>query len=77
MSCIETTELGESSTVISGSSTKDIFLMAHVNRNWSFLFLGSGFAQIFKQIVSIRVKTLSNANLVASRCFKGKDLISS
>ena len=33
-----------------------------------FAFLGLGFAQIFAgQIVSVRVKTLSNTNLVASR----------
>ena len=33
-----------------------------------FAFLGRGFAQIFAgQIVSVRVKTLSNTNLVASR----------
>ena len=30
-------------------------------------FLGSGFAQFFGQIVSKRVKTLTNRNLVASR----------
>ena len=34
---------------------------------WSGLFacLGSGFAQVFRKIVSIRVKTLSHTNLVA------------
>ena len=33
-----------------------------------FAFLGLGFAQIFAgQIVSVRVKTLSNTNLVASK----------
>ena len=37
-----------------------------------FLFLGGGFAQIFRQIVYIIVKTLRNTNFVASRCFKMK-----
>ena len=32
-----------------------------------FALLSRAFEQIFKLIVSIRVKTLSNANLVASR----------
>ena len=36
--------------------------------SWLFAFLGRGLSQIFaKQIVSVRVKTLSNINLVASR----------
>ena len=42
----------------------------HVNRKWTFYilgtFLGSVFAQICRQIVFIRVKKLSNTNLVAS-----------
>ena len=38
-----------------------------------FIFDGS-FAQIFGQIISIIVKTLRNANLVASRCFKMKKI---
>ena len=32
-----------------------------------FLFLGSGFVHIFGQLVSLRVRTLRNTNLVASR----------
>ena len=32
-----------------------------------FAFFGNGFAHIFRQIVSIRVKSLRDANLVASR----------
>ena len=35
-------------------------------------FLGSGFAQIFGEIVSLRVTTLRNTNLVVSRSFKIK-----
>ena len=35
-----------------------------------FVFLGGGFAKIFKQIVSIRVTKLSNTNLVALRKIK-------
>ena len=34
------------------------------------MFLGGGFAKIFKQIVSIRVTKLSNTNLVALRNIK-------
>lgn len=35
-----------------------------------FAFLGGGFAKIFKQIVSVKVKELSNANSVALRNIK-------
>ena len=35
-----------------------------------FAILGSDFAQIFGQIISIRIKTLSNTNLAASRLIK-------
>ena len=37
-----------------------------------FVFLDGGFAQIFRQIIRIIVKTLRNTNLVLSRCFKMK-----
>ena len=36
------------------------------------VFLDGGFAQIFRQIIRIIVKTLRNTNLVLSRCFKMK-----
>ena len=48
------------------------FWATHVNRKWSFFIFDSSFAQIFGQIISIRVKTLRNTNLVASRCFEMK-----
>ena len=35
-----------------------------------FALLSRGFEQIFGQIVSIRMKTLSNTNMVASRLIK-------
>ena len=35
-----------------------------------FAILGSDFAQFFGQIISIRIKTLSNTNLAASRLIK-------
>ena len=39
-----------------------------------FLLFGRDFEQILAQIVSLRIKTLSNTNLVASRPIKrGKD----
>ena len=47
--------------------TQGPFCSTRVNRMWPFCILGSGFAQIFGHIITIGVKTLSNANLVASR----------
>ena len=44
------------------------FLATHVNRKWPFYF--DGFAKIVSQIVSIRVKKLSNTNFIASRLVK-------
>jgi len=41
---------------------------ANVNRKWPFYF--DGFAHIFSQIVSIRVKKLSNTNFTLSRLVK-------
>ena len=46
------------------------FWVTHLNRTWTFALLRRDFKQMFAQIVSIRVKTLSNTNLVASRQFK-------
>ena len=51
------------------------FWATHVNRKLSgpFSFMGSGLAWIFAQIVSIRIKKLSNTNLAASsHIIKGK-----
>ena len=49
------------------------FWATNVNRKWSFFhFLDGGFTQMFGQIASIIVKTLTNTKLVASRCFKMK-----
>ena len=39
-----------------------------------FSFFDGGFTQMFGQMASIIVKTLRNANLVASRCFKMKKI---
>ena len=39
------------------------------------MFLGSGFAQIFEEIVSIGVKTLSSTNVAASRPVKGENAL--
>lgn len=46
------------------------FFSDHVNRKWTYAHLDSGFAHIFGQIISIRVKILSNTNSVASRHIK-------
>ena len=57
------------------NSGKDV-LSDHVNRKWSFWTLRPFSEQILWQIVSIRVKTLSKTNLVASRHKKGEKRIS-
>ena len=58
-----------------GSLSKDV-LSDHVNRKWSFWTLRPFFEQILWQIVSIRVKTVSKTNLVASRHNKREKRIS-
>ena len=58
-----------------GSLSKDV-LSDHVNRKWSFWTLRPFSEQILWQIVSIRVKTVSKTNLVASRHKKGEKRIS-
>ena len=54
------------SAIVTGSLSKDIFQRGKSTGSGSFSFMGSGFAQIFGQIVSMRVKTLRKTNLVAS-----------
>ena len=51
-----------------GSLSKDVFKRS--TGSGRFVFMDSDFAQIFGQIVSKRAKTLSNANLTASRHIK-------
>ena len=46
------------------------FRATHVNRTWTFALLSGDFERNFRQIFSIRVKTLSDRNLVASRNIK-------
>ena len=44
------------------------FSAMYVNRKWPFFSLSDdGFAQIFSQIVSVRVKKVSNTNFISSR----------
>ena len=50
-----------------GSLSNDVFERRTSTGSCPFSFLGDGFAQIFSQIVSIRVKKLSNTNYIASR----------
>ena len=50
------------------------FWATYVNRKWSFFHFWWQFCPNFGQIISIIVKTLRNANLVASRCFKMKEI---
>ena len=45
--------------------SKAVFEQRTSNESGLFAFLGSGFTKILGQIVSIRVKTLSNTNLLA------------
>ena len=48
------------------SLSKDVFERRTSTGSGPFPLMGSGLASIFGQIVSIRIKTLSNTNLVAS-----------
>lgn len=48
-----------------GSWRKDVFKRRTSTESGLLAFLGSGFAKIFGQIVSIRVKEPSNKNLLA------------
>ena len=50
-----------------GSLSNDVFERRTSTGSCPFSFLRDGFAQIFSQIVSIRVKKLSNTNYIASR----------
>ena len=60
-------------TKIKGRLSKDVFERRPSTGSGRFAFLCSDHAQIFGQIVSIRVKTLGNTNLVASRHIKGEN----
>ena len=62
--------LGHSHTSNLGSRGKDVFKRRTSTGSGLLAFLGSGFAKIFGQIVSVRVKTLSNKNVVESRHIK-------
>ena len=53
-----------------GSLSNNIFEQRMSTGNGLFTLFGSDFEQILGQIVSLRVKTLSNINLVASRHIK-------
>jgi len=55
-----------------GSLSKDFFERRSSNGSGLFELLGRDFEQIIGRIVSIRVKTLSNTNLVASRHIKSE-----
>ena len=48
------------------SLSKDVFERRTSTGSGPFPLMGSGLASIFGQIVSTRIKTLSNTNLVAS-----------
>ena len=53
-----------------GSLSNNIFEQRMSTGNGLFTLFGSDFEQILGQIASLRVKTLSNTNLVASRHIK-------
>ena len=61
---------GHSQTSNLGSWRKDVFKRRTSTGSGLLAFLGSGFAKIFGQIMSVRVKTLSNKNVVESRHIK-------
>ena len=54
-----------------GSLSNDVFERRTSTRSRLFSFLDNGFAQIFSQIVSIRVKNLRNTNFLQSSHIKG------
>lgn len=53
-----------------GRVSEDVFEQHTSTKSGLFEFFGTNFAQIFDQIVPIRVKTLSNINLVVPRHIK-------
>ena len=55
-----------------GRVNEDVFERHTSTESGLFVFFGTDFGQIFDQIASIRVKTLSNINLVAPRYIKRK-----
>ena len=57
----------DSEKLIIGNLSNDVFERRTSTGSGPFSFLDDGFAQIFSQIVSIRVKKLSNTNCIASR----------
>ena len=67
--CVPQLSLGSLPETLS----KDVFERRKSTGSGSFSFMGSGLAQIFGQIVSMRVKTLSNTNLVASSHMKKEE----
>ena len=57
------------------SLSEDVFdRLASTGSDLFFSFFDGGFTQMFGEMASIIVKTLRNANLVASRCFKMKKI---
>ena len=55
---------------IIGNLSNDVFKRHTSTGSDLFSFLDDGFAQIFSQIVSIRVKKLSKTNFISSRHIK-------
>ena len=56
-----------------GSLSKDVFEQQMSTGSGLFAILGSNVDQIFRQIISMREKTLTNTNLVSSRHMKRKN----
>ena len=57
---------------VKSTVSKDVFEQCMSTGSGLFFIFDVCFVQMFGQIISIRVKTLRNTNLVASRCFKMK-----
>ena len=53
-----------------GSLSNDVLERRMLNGSGRFALLSPGFEQMFGQIVSIRMKTIGNTNMVASRLIK-------
>ena len=63
-------EVGVGEKKIIGRLSSDVFEQGTSTGSGLFAHLSCEFEQTFRQIVSIRVKTLSHTNLVASRHIK-------
>ena len=60
-----------------GSLSSDVLERRMLNGSGRFALLSPDFEQMFGQIVSIRMKTIGNTNMVASRLIKREKKLTS